>query len=102
MQSGYCRPEAQEFAPVVKSTLEAVERDLAALGDLKDSAEAWAARRLAEQLDAPANSATSKSMCARALGELMDRLRSLAPEEAVEDGIDQLAARREKRRGAAA
>ena len=51
---------------------------------------------LARELDGD-NSATSKSMCARALAELIDRLRALAPAEERADGIDDIAKKRQKR-----
>jgi hypothetical protein len=84
----------------------AVRHDLALLrvraAELADSALAASALVLAEQLDAPKTSATSKSMCAKALREAMDRLFELAPPRKEEDGIDQLSARRAARRGRAA
>lgn len=82
------------------SVVEAVERDLVALGgDLADSALAASALALARELDAP-NSATSKSMCARALMETMDRLRELAPPKREMDQVDEVAERRRARRAA--
>ena len=53
------------------SVVDAVTRDLESLGDLKDSALAASALELAAAVDAPDNSATSKSMCARELREHM-------------------------------
>ena len=88
-------------SPEPGSVVEAVRRDLAelALRDprLAQSALAASALALAAQLDDPGNSATSKSMCARALAETFDRLRALAPPVVEEDGIDELAARRSGR-----
>lgn len=85
------------------SVVEAVERDLRALAlldaALAESALAAAALALARELDNPRNSATSKSMCARALTETLDRLRELAPEESKEDRLDELTARRAERIG---
>lgn len=79
----------------------ALERELAALAkrdkQLAESALAASALRLAEELDDPDNSATSKSMCARALTETMDRLRELAPDEEKKDSLDELSRRRETR-----
>lgn len=83
----------------------AVERDLERLRarspELADSALAASVVALARELDAPKNSATSKSMCARALIDALDRLRELAPPEREEDGLDELASRRTARRSAA-
>ena len=80
------------------SVVDAVTRDLESLGDLKDSALAASALELAAAVDAPDNSATSKSMCARELREHMSLLRSLAPDVIVEDKLDDLASRRASRR----
>jgi hypothetical protein len=80
----------------------AVERDLKGMGAVADSALAATARALARELDDPGNSATSKSMCARALAETLDRLLALAPPKKEADKLDELNARRAKRRGAAA
>lgn len=82
------------------SVVEATKRDLAELGDLADSALAASALALARELDDDSNSATSKSMCARALKETLDRLRELAPPKREADGVDELKAERERRRAA--
>jgi hypothetical protein len=74
----------------------AVERDLA--GSVRGSALAATALALARELDRSGNSATSKSMCARALLDCLDRLRALAAEEPVADRLDDLAARRSARK----
>ena len=80
------------------SVVEAVNRDLARMpGDLRDSALAATALAMAEQLDGD-NSATSKSMCAKALLDTMAVLRGLAPPERVKDDVDQLAEKRRARR----
>lgn len=89
------------------SVVEAVHRDLAALRarspELADSAMAAAAAALAAEIDDPDNSATSKSMCARALSDIFEQLRSLTPaEEPKEDRLVNLAARREARRARSA
>lgn len=86
---------------MVMSVVEAVRRDLVALGDsaLAESAEAAAALALARELDRDGNSATSKSMCARALVEAMARLRERAPARDGADGLDEIAAKRRVRRG---
>ena len=75
----------------------ATARDLKRLPDeLATSALAASALALARELDG-ANSATSKSMCAKAHMELMDRLRELAPPEETRDGLDEISARRARR-----
>jgi hypothetical protein len=79
----------------------AVERDLAKWpADLADSALAASALALASEMDEH-NSATSKSMCAKALLETMDRLRSLAPANEEDDALDELRSRRESKFGSA-
>lgn len=83
------------------SVFEAVEAELDRLGaGLAGSVLAATALVLAAELDDEGNSATSKSLCARALSETMDRLRELAPREE-RDSLDDLTARRESRRGGA-
>jgi hypothetical protein len=83
----------------VVSVVEALERELGLMGErASGSALAASALVLARQLDDPGVSATSKSMCARALRELLDRLRELAPEEDAGDRLDEIAARRASRR----
>lgn len=63
--------------------LEAVERDLAGIRErdpkVASSATAAAAMQMAIELEHPYNSATSKSMCAKALMEAMRELRDLVP-----------------------
>jgi hypothetical protein len=87
------------------SVAKAVKRDIADIRKrdraLGDSALAASALVLAEQLDDPGNSATAKSMCARALREALDRLRELAPARKESDDVDDLAKRRARRRTAA-
>lgn len=84
---------------------EAVERDLAEIREcdekLADSSIAATALVMADQLDDPGTSATSKSMCAKALREAMDRLRDLTPPKPAGDSIDDLAKQREQRRARA-
>lgn len=77
------------------SVVDAVERELERLKN--ESADAAVALVLAEALDDPGNSATSKSLCAKALGETMQRLRAQAPKEK-HNRLDDLSARRAKRR----
>lgn len=76
---------------------EAVERDLAGMGVLGESSLAATARVLAGLLDDPRHSATSKSMCAKVLREIMDRLRELVPPVSDGDLVDELGDRRAKR-----
>jgi hypothetical protein len=75
----------------------AVRRDLEQLGkrdaDLAISALAANALQLAREMDSK-TSATSKSMCARALNETLEKLRALAPPEEKPDAVDELLARR--------
>lgn len=84
------------------SVVEAVERDLTRFtAEARDSGLAATALALAGEIDGN-NSATSKSMCAKALVDVMRELRSLAPPAREKDGVDDLIARREKRRGRSA
>jgi hypothetical protein len=84
----------------------AVERDLALIAardaGLAESSLAMSALRLAREMDNSGNSATSKSMCARELRDTLDRLRELAPKEETKDGLDDLSARRDRRRARSA
>lgn len=77
----------------------AVKRDLAALGDpdLKTSALAATALELAAQMDDSQNSATSKSMCAKSLADVLERLRELAPPRAIPSPLSRVRARRDER-----
>lgn len=79
----------------------AVQRDLAVLRqvspDLADGALAASALAMAREIDNAGNSATSKSMCARALLETLDRIRELMPDEEGTDALDDLASRRATR-----
>jgi hypothetical protein len=86
------------------TVIDAVRRDLAALGDdeLAQSGLAATALALARSIDNSRTSATARSMCAKALAENLDRLRELAPEKKTDDAVDELAARRAARRGAPA
>lgn len=104
LQQGYCGAPAvgpPGFAGVVMLVSESVGRDLERLPvDLRGSGLAATALALAAEIDAPGNSATSKSMCAKALLDALDRIRALAPPERKVDGIDRIAKQREKRRAA--
>jgi hypothetical protein len=80
------------------SVVDAVEQYLDGLGALSDSPLAATALVLAEELDDPDNSATSKSMCARALTETLDKLRALEPDEKPKvSKLDELRQRRDQR-----
>ena len=79
------------------SVEKATRADLARLpADLAGGALAASALELARGLDG-ANSLTSKSMAAKAHGDIMNRLRELAPPEERRDGLDDLSARRAER-----
>lgn len=69
--------------------------------ELADGPLACSALALAREMDAN-NSATSKSMCAKALNETLEQLRALAPPVKQEDTIDELSRERDKRRAKAA
>jgi hypothetical protein len=72
------------------TVVDALERELEALGALAESALAASAMTLARELDKPGNSATSKSMCAKGLRETLDRLRELSPPKVERDRIDEV------------
>lgn len=78
-----------------------VKRDLDEIAkvapDLAESGLAAMALTLARELDKAKNSATSKSMCARALADVLDQLRELTPEKEKRDGLDEIADRRAQR-----
>ena len=77
-----------------RTVVAAVEHDLAALAkrepSIPSTALAASALELARQLDDPDNSATSKSMCSRALTEALDRLEEMAPPKREGDRLDKL------------
>lgn len=87
------------------SVLESVERDLAEIAErdakLAESGLAALAKQLAREMDEN-NSATSKSMCAKALMEALEKLRELSPAEKADDRVDELAGRRAERRARSA
>jgi hypothetical protein len=88
------------------SVLAATQGDLDALAlrapALAKGSLAASALVMAAQLDDFNTSATAKSMCAKALREAMDRLAELAPPVTTKDGVSDLQAARERRRGGAA
>lgn len=73
-----------------------VERKIGALRaldpEIAEAPEAAAALAMAYEIQHPFNSATSKSMCVRAMSEAVERLRAMAPPEREQDDIDRLAA----------
>jgi hypothetical protein len=83
------------------SVAAAVQRDIEALAKrdpkLASSGLAALALSLAGEMDAK-NSATSKSMCARALAETLEKLEAMAPPAPAADQVDQLAEQRAARR----
>lgn len=86
------------------NVLESVDADLALLAKrspgIEKTARAAMARALAAEMDA-GNSATSKSMCAKEIGDIMDALEERAPAVKVGDAVDDLSAKRAARRSAA-
>lgn len=72
----------------------AVRKELESFGERTPPALAASAVRLAKEMDDPENSATSKSMCSKALLETMKTLRELAPPPARKDAVDELSDRR--------
>ena len=90
-------------AAVGSGVLAGVRSDINDLPDnLRHGALAATAIRLAEALDDPVTSATARSMCARALVEIMGTLRDLCPPAQEADDLDDLAARRTARRARSA
>lgn len=84
------------------SVIEAVQGDLERLGPkAARSGLAAVALALAAELDGD-NSATSKSMCAKSMVDVLRELRLLAPPKLEADDLDDLTARRLARRSAAA
>lgn len=85
-----------------RTVVGAVERDLEEIAGrdplLAGSTLAMSALMLARELDSGANSATSKSMCAKVLVETMAKLHELAPPAVRKDGIDELKEKRDGRR----
>jgi hypothetical protein len=80
------------------SVVESVAREIGGLGEkAAGSVMAETALSLAHELDGE-NSATSKSMCAKALIDVMRELRVLAPPRKESDDLAKLRQRRDKRR----
>jgi hypothetical protein len=92
---------AVENVEGVVSVTEAVMRELEGYPvELAESALAATAIAMAELIDDPGPSATSKSMCAGKLIDALRVLRELRPADAKRDAIDDLTKRRAKRRSA--
>jgi hypothetical protein len=87
--------------PAPAFVIDAVLRDIASLRErdeeLAGSGLAMSMLTMAYEMANPANSATSKSMCAKALADAMKQLRELAPPAKDADAIDDLADRRAQR-----
>jgi hypothetical protein len=65
---------------------------------MRGSGLALTALALADDIDAPETRPTARAMCSRELRETLDRLRELAPPTEQADHLDDLTARRAKRR----
>lgn len=77
----------------------AVKADLLRLGSgAEGSGLAETALALARELDKPKNSATSKSMCAKALIDVLRELQRAAPQILEADGVTDINSERNKRR----
>lgn len=81
------------------TVVKAVRADLDGMGErAKASTLAETALALARELDKPRNSATSKSMCAKAMIDVLRELRTLAPPRVEADGVTDINAERRARR----
>jgi hypothetical protein len=80
------------------SVFEAVERELEQ-ADATETALGATALALAAELDGD-NSATSKSMCAKSMIDVLREIRLLKPPKAREDELDRIRKRRDSRRAA--
>ena len=85
------------------SVTDALRAELAELDrrvkGLSGSTLAALALELASAVDDPGNSATSRSMCAKAFLDAMDRLHALVPAEEEVDALDELTRKRQERIG---
>jgi hypothetical protein len=88
--------------PAPAFVIDAVLRDIASLAErdkeLAGSGLAMSMLTMAYEMANPYNSATSKSMCAKALADAMRQLRELAPAKQGADAIDDISRAREARR----
>lgn len=84
------------------TVVESVERDLARWekrrAGVAESSHAAAALALAARIDDPKTSAHAAAVCANALAALLQRLEDQLPPEESVDSLDELKARRAKRR----
>jgi hypothetical protein len=81
----------------MSSVVEAFDLEMESIGgEFATSTLAATARALAVELDGD-NSATSKSMCAKALADVMRELRALAPAKPEEDEVERARKRRTDR-----
>ena len=80
------------------TVFEATEAEIAGLpANLRDSGLAAGVLAMARELDVSGNSATSKSMCFRALQDGLRELRELAPPAEETDALNDIEAQRVKR-----
>ena len=102
MQPGDRRPVPAAAEPGLVTVAAAVQADLdrweRRRPGIASSALAAAALRLAARMDDPSTSATAVSYCANALQTVLGRLEAQLPPEETADSLDELRARREKRR----
>lgn len=102
MQQGYFGSAAVAEEQGLVSVVESVERDLARWEKRRPgvggSALAAIVLRLAARVDDPDTSATAASYCANAMNTLLERIESSLPPEETSDSLDELRARRAKRR----
>lgn len=85
------------------SVVAGLERDLKALpSELRESALAQGALAVARVMDDFETEPAEMASCFRALQAALRELRELAPPEEAKDGIDQLAAKRQRRRSRSA
>ena len=87
-------PESGDVVGGVRADLAQIAR---ADPELASGALAYSALVLARELDNAGNSATSKSMCCKALLDTMNRLWELTPTEEKGDDLDDLTGRRAAR-----
>jgi hypothetical protein len=93
--------------PTTDTVAKAVQRDLDTIAEtapqIANGALAMTALSLAASIDDPDTSPTARSMCARALVDVISKLNDQVPEvAAADDPIDALASRRAKRKAASA
>ena len=80
---------------MVKSCVEAAEEFIADRPDVENTPEAAALVAAAREIDAPGNSATSKSMMVGRFLETIEVLRRISPEKAEVSPLDEIKQRRE-------